>query len=69
MICLVCKSKIARDTYLCPDCNAFYCTKCKFALKNSENACWVCETPFDIDKPVNLKIVEPKVKVETVHKK
>ncbi len=53
--CLVCKNKILRDNYMCPDCNAFYCMKCKNVLMNSENACWVCYTPFDETKPVKVK--------------
>ncbi|MFX1567627.1 MAG: hypothetical protein ACFFCV_04575 [Promethearchaeota archaeon] len=50
-ICLVCKNKITRSNYICPDCNAFYCFNCKVALSNLENACWVCNTPFDESKP------------------
>ena len=53
-ICLVCKNEISRENYICPECKAFYCMKCAQALANLENACWVCETPFDESKPVRL---------------
>ena len=49
-VCLVCKSKISRLNYMCPECEVLYCTRCSNLLKNSENACWVCETPFDKKK-------------------
>ena len=54
-ICLVCKGKLARyNIFLCPECNTFYCSKCAHALSDLENACWVCEVPFDESKPVRL---------------
>lgn len=53
-ICLVCKKKFIRDIYICPDCSAFYCKDCSSALSNMENACWVCNTPFDLLKPIKL---------------
>ncbi|MFX1479736.1 MAG: hypothetical protein ACFFCI_16560 [Promethearchaeota archaeon] len=46
-LCLVCKSKVSRLNYICPKCNAIYCIKCSEALTNLENACWICDTPFD----------------------
>ncbi|MFX1346114.1 MAG: hypothetical protein ACFFAI_13465 [Promethearchaeota archaeon] len=53
-LCLVCKSKVSRLNYVCPKCNVLYCVKCSEALTNLENACWVCETPFDESKPVKI---------------
>ncbi len=53
-ICLVCKGKISRINYICPECDALYCIKCSEALSNLENACWVCNEPFDESKPVKL---------------
>ncbi|MFW9827957.1 MAG: hypothetical protein ACFFEY_10210 [Candidatus Thorarchaeota archaeon] len=53
-LCLVCKSKVSRLNYICPKCNALYCVKCSDALTNLENACWVCDTPFDESKPVKI---------------
>jgi hypothetical protein len=50
-ICLVCKGKELGFTYICPNCEAFYCMKCAQALSNQENACWVCDEPFDKSKP------------------
>ncbi|GAG60114.1 unnamed protein product [marine sediment metagenome] len=60
-ICLVCKGKLLRSIYLCPDCDALYCIKCSEALSTMENGCWSCYTPIDPTKPV--KILE-KVKKE-----
>ncbi|MFX0105850.1 MAG: hypothetical protein ACFE75_10185 [Candidatus Hodarchaeota archaeon] len=51
-ICLVCKGNLLRAIYLCPECDALYCTKCSGILSNLENACWVCNTAFDPLKPV-----------------
>lgn len=53
-ICLVCKTHISRLSYICPECDALYCVKCSEALSNLENACWVCETPFDETKAVHI---------------
>ncbi len=50
-ICLVCKGKEIGFTYICPECEAFYCVNCAQALSNLENACWVCNNPFDRSKP------------------
>jgi hypothetical protein len=50
-ICLVCKNELSRGNYICPECNAFYCENCVKVLSNSENACWVCNAPFDPSKP------------------
>ena len=50
-ICLVCKSKVSRLNYFCPECEVLYCIRCSDALSNLENACWVCETPFKVVKP------------------
>ena len=51
-ICLVCKGKLERKMYICPECDTFYCQKCSDMLANSENACWVCNYPLDESKPV-----------------
>ncbi|MFX1242845.1 MAG: hypothetical protein ACFFA7_16485 [Promethearchaeota archaeon] len=44
--CLVCKNKISGLSYICPNCEAWYCLKCRDALIEIENSCWGCETPF-----------------------
>ncbi|MFX1393831.1 MAG: hypothetical protein ACFFAH_09680 [Promethearchaeota archaeon] len=74
-ICLVCKGKLERKMYICPDCGTFYCNKCSDTLSNLENMCWVCETPFDESKPVRLtekkeeeKFIEGKEQAETKKK-
>lgn len=54
-ICLVCKNKVFRLNYICPECYALYCVKCSDVLSDLENACWVCETPFDETKPVRIE--------------
>jgi Leucine-rich repeat (LRR) protein len=64
-ICLVCRGKLARSMYICPECESFYCKKCSDILTDLENACWVCNTPFDELKPVRMaENNELKVKVK-----
>ncbi|MFX1394351.1 MAG: hypothetical protein ACFFAH_12360 [Promethearchaeota archaeon] len=64
-ICLVCKGKLGRYMFMCPDCNAFYCENCVRTLSDLENMCWVCDTPFDESKPVKpLEKEEQEVIVE-----
>ncbi|MFX1340851.1 MAG: hypothetical protein ACFFDK_19730 [Promethearchaeota archaeon] len=66
-ICLVCKGKVARKLYMCPECDTFYCNKCSDTLANLENACWVCGTPFDESKPVKLpKKNKDEIEIEGV---
>ncbi len=50
-ICIVCKGKVFKLLYMCQNCNTFYCVKCSDALSKTENACWVCNEPFDESKP------------------
>jgi len=47
-LCLVCKNEISGLTYVCPNCDAWYCIKCSKALTELENICWGC------GKPINL---------------
>lgn len=63
-ICLVCKTKISRIMYTCPECDALYCLKCSESLSDLENACWLCNTPFDESKPTNPFEKIKKVKRE-----
>ncbi|MFX1340615.1 MAG: B-box zinc finger protein [Promethearchaeota archaeon] len=51
-VCLVCKGKVGRYMFMCPECETFYCEKCAHALESIENACWVCGTPIDESKPI-----------------
>ncbi len=50
-ICLVCKGEVKGFNYICSECDALYCENCARSLTNLENACWVCNTPFDKTKP------------------
>jgi hypothetical protein len=53
-ICLVCKGKVLGfNSFICK-CDTIYCQKCARTLSNLENACWVCETPFDETKAVKF---------------
>jgi len=64
-ICLVCKGELSRINYICPECKTFYCIKCSDALLNMENACWVCNTPFNESKPSKpFEIIETDVGVD-----
>jgi hypothetical protein len=52
-ICLVCKGKLSgfKLAYICSDCGTLYCESCARILSDLENACWVCNNPFDESKP------------------
>jgi hypothetical protein len=50
-ICLVCKNKVSRLLFICPECDVIYCQKCSIVLSNIENVCWVCNTAIDESKP------------------
>lgn len=63
-ICLVCKGKLAKLLYMCPDCNSFYCVNCSEALSNAENACWVCDAPLDDSRPSKPFKKEEKLDIE-----
>ena len=52
--CLVCKNKISGLSYICPNCEAWYCLKCCDALIELEDACWGCETPFIKNKSKDI---------------
>jgi len=53
--CLVCKGEVERfNVYICPKCDTIYCENCARTLTNLENACWVCNTPFDTLKPIMI---------------
>ncbi|MFX1395006.1 MAG: hypothetical protein ACFFAH_15745 [Promethearchaeota archaeon] len=68
-ICLVCKNKVKKLTYICPECYSFYCFKCSDVISDLDNACWVCETPFDESKPIKLPKKEKKGEKEAkIHK-
>jgi len=71
-ICLVCKNKISRFNYVCPECDALYCIKCSNALADLENECWVCNTAFDestelraVKKPEKAVEMEDEMVVDT----
>ena len=68
-ICIVCKGKIAGYNFMCLKCGAFYCEKCTRTLIEMENACWVCETPFDKSLPLKLLKKEEKQDVEERNRK
>jgi len=70
-ICLVCKGKVLGfNSFICK-CDALYCEKCAQTLSDLENACWVCEAPFDELKPVKLYKEKEldDITVEKPHKK
>ena len=70
-ICLVCKGNVLGfNSFICK-CDALYCLKCAQTLSDLENACWVCEAPFDELKPVKLYKEEEDAPIveEKPHKK
>ena len=63
-ICLVCKTTLKRkNVYLCPGCKVLYCLNCSDALSKLENACWVCNIPFDESKPIEIYETEEEFKI------
>jgi hypothetical protein len=68
-ICLVCKGKIGGFMFTCIDCDALYCDNCARTLSNLENACWVCNTPFDKTKPSRpYREKEEEITIEATEK-
>jgi len=65
-ICIVCKGKLGRfNIFTCPKCDVLYCKKCVEALISLENACWVCNAPFDESKP-SIPYKKAEIAIETV---
>jgi hypothetical protein len=63
-ICLVHKGQVERYSFVCPGCRAHYCARCVEAIKEIDNECWSCGTPFDatkISKPKDEKLDEVSV--------
>ncbi|GAH40658.1 unnamed protein product, partial [marine sediment metagenome] len=50
-ICLVCKGKVKRFSFICAKCDTFYCENCAKAIISMENACWACNKQLDKTKP------------------
>ena len=48
---MVCKGDVLEYMYTCK-CDTVYCENCARALTDLENACWVCNAPIDISKPI-----------------
>ena len=69
--CLVCKNKVGGYNFICSECGAFYCQNCAQTLTGMENACWVCEAPFDKSKPQKKDKIEDEIEEleELIHKK
>ena len=61
-ICLVCKGKVLSFSFICPECETFYCGNCAKAIMDLENACWACNQPLDASKPF-----KPYKKQEEIH--
>jgi len=49
--CLVHKGPVEGLSYICPECNAYYCVKCYNAIKEAENECWSCRIALDASRP------------------
>ncbi|MHA1149056.1 MAG: hypothetical protein ACTSR8_12530 [Promethearchaeota archaeon] len=43
-ICIVCKKKLKRFSFLCSGCHTFYCNKCLNTIVERENICWICNS-------------------------
>ncbi|MFX0104572.1 MAG: hypothetical protein ACFE75_03665 [Candidatus Hodarchaeota archaeon] len=54
-LCLVCKGNVGGfNVFICQQCKSIYCRSCAKAVIEIENACWTCENPIDISKPIML---------------
>jgi hypothetical protein len=63
-ICLVCKGKVLGfNSFICK-CDALYCQKCARSLSTMENACWVCDAPFDESRPTKLAKEEEEILIK-----
>jgi len=67
-ICLVCKGKVGGFSFICNECGTFYCQNCASSLIKLENACWVCNSPFDKSKPSKPQIEEEDEDVDIKEK-
>ena len=67
-VCLVCKTKIGGfNTFICSECDILYCENCARTLSNMDNACWVCNAPFDETKPSKpYEISKEKVSIKEI---
>jgi hypothetical protein len=63
-ICLVCKGEAIGLTFICTECEAFYCVNCSQAISNLENRCWVCNAPIDPSKPVKEMKVDEDLEID-----
>jgi len=68
-ICLVCKGKASRYTFICDTCEALYCQKCADALIELENVCWVCNNPLDETKPIKSAPFETEIETKDIFTK
>ena len=69
IVCLVCKGKVEGFNFICFNCKAMYCEKCARTLIDSENACWVCNSPMDKSRlSTPFKKEEKMEKVEKLKK-
>ncbi|MFX1595413.1 MAG: hypothetical protein ACFFBK_05045 [Promethearchaeota archaeon] len=60
-LCVVCKGNVGGfNVFICEQCKSIYCRSCANAVIEIENACWTCENPIDISKPVKLD--KPKLR-------
>jgi hypothetical protein len=63
-ICLVCKGKVLKFNFICPECETFYCNNCVNALMGMENACWVCDNALDDTKPIKPYKKEDEISID-----
>jgi hypothetical protein len=61
-ICLVCKGKVLSFSFICPECDTFYCENCARAIMDLENVCWACDQPLDASKPFKHYKKQEKVR-------
>ena len=66
-VCLVCKGNVSKlNIFKCSKCAVLYCQNCAGTLETLENACWVCNAPFNKkkpSKPYKIELSEDKIRV------
>ncbi|MFX1586907.1 MAG: hypothetical protein ACFFC1_02025 [Promethearchaeota archaeon] len=64
-VCLVCKGNLSKlNIFKCSKCAVLYCQNCAGTLETLENACWVCNAPFNKkkpSKPYKIELDEDKI--------
>jgi tetratricopeptide (TPR) repeat protein len=66
--CIVCKTQLEGDVYICPECkSAKYHLACAEVISSNGEPCWVCKKPISIFSSNNHEIESLMINVEEMH--